>query len=142
MKFYYFLLGLVVSGFFFYEAKKRGQQPFLWFSVGFTAYFLPFVVIVGIFSSDIAALMTQYKNTKVLIGVFTLIIHFAASVVLIIMGYQQLIKYASKEERSAQIHINSLDIIETKDGEYSVGEKVFKTRRDAEDFVALLKGLS
>ena len=137
----YYLIGFFISGYFFDEAKKRGQQPFLWFSAGFTACFMPLIIITGVFSGDVTALMEQYPNSKANVGLFVLLIIVSASGVLLVMAYQQLIKHASTEESSAKIHIDSLEIVETKEGNFSVGEKSFKTRKDAEDFVTLLKGM-
>ena len=50
-------------------------------------------------------------------------------------------KHALAEEVSVNNKMDMLEIIETTEGEFSVGERCFKSRKDAKDFLALLKGL-
>ena len=113
----------------------------MWYSVGFTAYFGPYVIIGGVFGKNLVTIIDNHPGSPEKVAWSILIIFFIATIVLIVLAYQQLLKHPSIEEKSATIHINSLDITETKDGKYLVGEKSFPTRRDAEDFVNLLKGL-
>ncbi len=139
---YYFLFGLIVSGHFSREATKRGQKPILWFSAGFTAYFIPHIVLFGLFNSQVQELIRQSPESSENAMLYMFLVAISLSIALTIWAYMELIKYKSSDEGKEKIQIKSLEIAETENGKYCVGQKMFKTKKDAEDYVSFLKGMS
>ncbi len=138
----YFLIGLIVSASFLTEARKRGQKPILWFSAGFTAYYLPHIVVFGLFNNQVQELIKQYPESSKDILLYVFVVVLSLSIAFSFWAYKELIKYKTSDEGKEKIQIKSLEIAETENGEYSVGQKMFKTKSDAENYVSFLKGMS
>ncbi len=137
----YFVFGLLVSGYFIPEARKRGQKPILWFSVGFTAYFMPHIVIFGLFNSQVQELIKQTPESSEDILFYIIVVVLSLSIAFSLWAYKELIKYKTSDEDKERILIQSLEITETENGVFNVGEKVFRTKKDADEYVSFLKGM-
>ncbi len=68
-----------------------------------------------------------------------LLCNFVFSILVVVTLRYIFIK--SDEDTNEKIVITSLKIFHLKDGTYQVGEKTFRTKQDAEDYVKVLKAL-
>jgi len=132
-------IAIVACIHFFIEAKKRGASSFKWAAIAFGTFMgtqfifawiiVPILIVIFPMSPD--------KIHRIIVPVN--IIGVAVGFYLLVYSRKKLYRIPRLVEDSDLQVITSLEIIKNSDGSFSVADRSFKSKRDAEDYVSLLK---
>ena len=134
---YFILIAACIH--FFIEAKKRGQSSFKWLAIAFGSYMGPQIICVGILVPIMLSVFQMSPEKIDRIRMPIIFLGVGVGFYLLVLSRKKLYRFARLVEDKDVKIITSLEIIGNSDGTFSVADRSFKSRRDAEDYVSLLK---
>lgn len=131
--------------YFFAEAKKRSVSPGKWAFIAFIAFLGPQILLVWLLLPVILVFrhltfgipVDDSFGIQAIFGLGGFVIGFW----LLIVSRKKLYRYSRSEPPEDAIIIGSLEIVEQPDGMFAVGERTFKSRKDAEEFVDFTRSI-
>ena len=136
-------LFIAVAGcvYFFLEAGKRNVSRVKWGLIAFAAFMGPQVVIswlaVPIALVILGIPLEEGIGIQTVFAIVGLVIGFA----LLVVARKRLYRHARSEPVEGAVVITSLEIKENEDGSFSVGERRFPDKTEAEAYVDYIKSL-
>lgn len=127
--------------YFFVEANKRKVSPYKWAMIAFAAFFGPQILLSWIVLPIAFVLFGIPIDDSTGIQVIVALTGFVLGFWLLVVYRKKLYRHARSEPPADAIVIGSLEIAEKDDGTFAVGDRVFQSRKDAEDFVDFTKSI-
>ena len=127
--------------YFFLEAKKRSVSPGKWALIAFVAFLGPQALLVWILLPIVLVTFGMPVEDSFGIQAMFGLTGFVIGFWLLIVARKKLYRHSRSEPPEDAVIIGSLDITEQTDGTFAVGDRTFKSRKDAEEFVDFTKSI-
>ena len=127
--------------YFFIEAKKRSVSPGKWAFVAFIAFLGPQILLVWLLLPVILVTFGIPLDDSFGIQAAFGLAGFVIGFWLLIVARKRLYRHSRSEPPEDAIIIRSLEIVEQTDGTFAVGDRTFKSRKDAEEFVDFTRSI-
>ena len=139
------MIGLLIAIFaciyFFIEAKKRGAPPFKWLVIAFVSFLGPQMLISWLLVPMVLIVMETPLDESTGTQLAFAFIGLGIGFYLLVVARKKLYRIPRIVPVEGAVVVKSLDIIENSDNTYTIGDKTFSSKSDAEQYAALLKGL-
>lgn len=135
------LIAIASCIYFFIEAGKRNRSRIKWASIAFAAFLGPQLLLSwAALPLVLATFRIPLDDSYGLQFIFA-ITGLAVGFYLLVVARKRLYLYARTEPPKDGAVIRSLEIVDNEDGSYSVGDRTFKSKKDAEAYVQYVKSI-
>ena len=127
--------------YFFMEARKRGQSGAKWSVVAFVGFFAPQVVIVWIILPFVLGGLNIPLEDSVGIQIACAIAVLVVGFCVLIAVRKSLYRFPRMVPEEGVVLVKEIDVFENADGTFTIADKTFDTRSEADQYAVFLKGL-
>lgn len=135
------LIAIASCVYFFIEADKRNVSRIKWASIAFIAFLGPQLLLSWmVLPMALAAFGIPFDEShglQLVLGITGFVIGFY----LLVVARKRLYQHKRTEPPKDGVMIGSLEITSNEDGSYSVGDRTFKSKKDADAYVQYVKSI-
>ena len=136
-------LFIAIAGcvYFFLEAGKRDVSRVKWALIAFVAFMGPQILISWLAVPIVFAMLGISPEDNIGTQGFFAIVGLVIGFVLLVVARKKLYLHARTEPVEGAVVITSFDIAENEDGTFSVGDRKFNAKSEAEAYVDYVKDI-